>query len=43
MKIKKNIIYNNFSLFDALQRLQNVKNKTLIIIKKKFKIFRHSN
>jgi len=37
MKIRKNIIYNNFSLFDALQRLQKVKNKTLIIIKKNSK------
>jgi choline kinase len=37
MIIKKNIIYNNFSLFDALQRLQKVKNKTLIIIKKNLK------
>jgi dTDP-glucose pyrophosphorylase len=37
MKIRKNIIYNNFSLFDALQRLQKVKNKTLIIIKKNLK------
>jgi dTDP-glucose pyrophosphorylase len=37
MKVKKNIIYNNLSLFDALQRLQKVKNKTLIIIKKNLK------
>ena len=37
MKTNKNIIYNNFSLFDALQRLQKVKNKTLIIIKKNLK------
>lgn len=34
MKVKKNVIYNNLSLFDALQRLQKVKNKTLIIVKK---------
>jgi dTDP-glucose pyrophosphorylase len=35
--MKKNVIYNNFSLFDALQRLQKVKNKTLIIVKKNLK------
>jgi dTDP-glucose pyrophosphorylase len=37
MKAKKNIIYNNLSLIDALQKLQKVKNKTLIIIKKNYK------
>ena len=39
MKAKKNIIYNNLSLIDALQRLQKVKNKTLIIIKKNYTVF----
>ena len=37
MKLKKNIIYNNLSLFDALQRLQKVNNKTLIIVTKNLK------
>jgi dTDP-glucose pyrophosphorylase len=37
MKVKKNIIYNNLSLFDALQRLQKIQNKTLIIVKKNLK------
>ena len=35
--MKKNVIYDNLSLFDALQILQRVKNKTLIIVKKNLK------
>ena len=37
MNVKKNIIYNNLTLFNALQRLQKVKNKTLIIVNKDLK------
>jgi dTDP-glucose pyrophosphorylase len=35
--MSKNIIHSNFTLFQALERLQKIKNKTLIIINKNLK------
>ena len=37
MKVKKNIIYNDLTLLNALQILQKVKNKTLVIVNKNLK------